>query len=392
MVPAVLLGDLNMVRCFAESGVRTIVATSDRRDPVLRSRHAHLRAVIAPFDDTERVLADLEAIGRAHPERPTLFYGTDRQLLTLSRNRARLEPLFRMSLSPAELVEDLVDKSRFRSLARRFELPVPPTLASHEIASVRQVVEELPGPWIVKPSVHDRWFERTAGRAGPKKALRADSPLELCQLLAGISLRVPEFVVQTYVPGGEDAVYSYHGYTDAGGRVLGHFVGKKIRTFPREAGVSTYLELVKEPAVVALGLEIVHKLGVRGPLKIDFKRDARSGRFYVLELNARFNLWHYLGGVCGVNLALIAHADLTGAPCTAPADYRTGVRWLSFGADLRSFLRSYRPSGELGWVSWLASLRGPKVYDVFAWNDPVPFLFGTLNYARALGKRLLGAS
>ncbi|HEX6273630.1 MAG TPA: hypothetical protein VFZ53_11325 [Polyangiaceae bacterium] len=392
-VPAVLLGDLNMLRCFARSGVETVVACSDRDDPVLHSRHGSVRTVIAPFDDTERVLSDLVAIGRAYPGRPTLFYGTDKQLLTVSRHRRRLEPFFRLSLPPAELVEDLVDKSRFRGLAARFELPVPPTLTSREITSAEQVVRDLPGPWLLKPTVHYGWFEQEAiRRAGPKKALLAETGRGLRELLSEVSRHVPDFVVQTYVPGGEDAVYSFHAYADARGRVLGHFVGKKIRTFPREAGVSTYLELVKEPAVVRLGFETIRKLGIVGPLKIDLKRDARTGRFYVLELNARFNLWHYLGGVCGVNLALIAHADLTGRRYDPAPDYRTGVRWLSFGADLRSFLRSYRPSGELGFGSWLASLRGPKVYDVFAWNDPVPVLFGALNYAKALGRRLLGAS
>jgi predicted ATP-grasp superfamily ATP-dependent carboligase len=178
---------------------------------------------------------------------------------------------------------------------------------------------------------------------------------------------------------------------NAQGAMLGHFVGRKIRTFPREAGISTYLELVREPAVVELGHHVVERLGVVGPLKIDLKRDPRSGRFYVLELNARYNLWHYLGSACGVNLALIAHADLTGQASPPARDYQTGVRWLSFGADLRSFLRSYRPSGEIGLGGWLASLQGPKVYDVFAWDDPLPLLFGTLNYCAAARRRLLGA-
>src|SRR5262245_27243685 len=141
MIPAVLLGDLNMVRCFARSGVRTILAGSDPRDPVLHSRHVDARVAIAPFDDTERVLSDLEAIGRANPSRPTLYYGTDRQLVTLARHRSRLEPLFRLRLPATELVEDLVDKSRFRALAKQHALPVPPTLTSHEIASAEQVVD-----------------------------------------------------------------------------------------------------------------------------------------------------------------------------------------------------------------------------------------------------------
>jgi D-aspartate ligase len=392
MVPAVLLGDLNMLRCFVGSGIETIVASSDPHEPTLRSRHAKNRVVIAPFGETERVLADLEAIGREHPTRPTLFYGTDEQLLTVSRHRERLEPLFRMRLPPKDLVERLVDKSRFSELADEFALPVPATLSSHEIGTAEQIIERIPGPWLIKPNRHDGWFELEALKtSGPKKALSVQTAAELRRLLSDVRRHTPNFVVQAYIPGGEEQIYSFHGYMDASANVLGHFVGKKIRTFPREAGISTFVELVNEPAVVELGFQIVKKLGLVGPVKIDLKRDPRTGAFYVLELNARYNLWHYLGSVCGVNLALIAHAELTGGPRPPMRDYRTGVRWLSFGDDLRSFLRSYRPSGEFGFSSWLSSLRGPKVHDVFAWSDPLPFCFATLNYTRALGKRLLGA-
>jgi D-aspartate ligase len=392
MVPAVLLGDLNMLRCFVGSGVETIVASSDPSEPTLWSRHAKKRVVIAPFGETERVLSDLEAIGREHPARPSLFYGTDQQLLTVSRHRERLEPLFRVRLPPKDLVERLVDKSRFSELADEFALPVPTTLSSHEIERVEQIIERIPGPWLIKPNVHDRWFELEALKtSGPKKALRVETAAELSQVLSDVRRHTPNFVVQAYIPGGEEQIYSFHAYMDASANVLGHFVGKKIRTFPREAGISTFVELVKEPTVVELGFQIVKKLALVGPVKIDLKRDPRTGLFYVLELNARYNLWHYLGSVCGVNLTLIAHAELTGEPRPSAHDYRTGVRWLAFGDDLRSFLRSYRPSGEFGFSSWLASLRGPKVHDVFSWSDPLPFCFATLNYGRALGRRLLGA-
>ena len=75
MVPAVLLGDLNMLRCFAQSGVPVVVASSDAREPVLRSRHAQRRTLIAPFEDTNRVLEDLELIrdhsdGECHQRDP----------------------------------------------------------------------------------------------------------------------------------------------------------------------------------------------------------------------------------------------------------------------------------------------------------------------------------
>ena len=64
-------------------------------------------------------------------------------------------------------------------------------------------------------------------------------------------------------------------------------------------------------------------------MKIDFKRDPRTGSFYVLELNPRFNLWNHLGAACGVNLMRIAHDYLEGSRGPLECTYRTGVRWLS---------------------------------------------------------------
>ena len=388
-VPAVLLGDLNMLRCFVGSGIPVVLAGSNPDEVTLRSRHAKQRVSIAPLDDTERALRDLERLGRSFPEKPVLYYGTDQQLLFISQNRERLEPLFRFRLPEPELIEKLVDKRQFASLAEELGLPTPATLCSRDVSGADEVIRRMPLPCVIKPNVHIGWFKHKALQAeGPRKALRADTQQELAELYAEVERHTADFVIQQYVPGGEDEIYSFHAYMDRAAVAIGQFVGKKIRTFPREAGLSTYLELVKEPRVVALGMDVIRRLGLIGPVKIDMKRDPRSGRFYVLELNPRFNLWHYLGSVSGVNLPLLAYADLVGAPLTRPRDYKTGVRWLSFGNDFRSFVRSYRPSGELGVFDWLSSLRGPKVYDVFAWDDPLPFLSGLLKYGKAAGAKL----
>ena len=126
-------------------------------------------------------------------------------------------------------------------------------------------------------------------------------------------------------------------------------------------------------------------------MKMDFKRDPSSA-FHLLEINARFNLWHRLGAVSGVNLPMIAYCDLAGIEGPAgESTYTTDIRWLALANDLRSFLRSYRPHGELGWLDWIGSLRGRMIYDVFQWDDPVPFLSEQYRYARAVVRRLAGA-
>ena len=87
----------------------------------------------------------------------------------------------------------------------------------------------------------------------------------------------------------------------------------------------------------------------------------------------------HLGAAAGVNLPLLAYRDLLGIP-TAPAPpARIGLRWISFADDLRAFLRARDPSLP----AWIASLRGPKVHDVFAWDDAWPLVASAARHLRA---------
>jgi predicted ATP-grasp superfamily ATP-dependent carboligase len=391
---AVLCGDLNMLRCFATLEIPTVVATSDPREVTLRSRYCRDKAIIAPPSQPDAAVTDLVRLARRLGDRPVLFYGTDAMLLLISRHRDVLGQHFRFSMPGPDLVERLVDKAQFSELAHTLDLPVPSTLASSQISSPKDILARIGLPCVFKPTVHIGWFKARAEHAlSPHKALRANTESELEHTLEELTLHCPSFVVQRYIPGGEDAIYSYHAYLSTDFQPLGEFAGRKIRTYPKQAGVSTYLELVRQPELLALGRELSTRMRLVGPVKIDFKRDDETGRFYLLEVNARYTLWNYLGAKAGVNLPALAFADLTSQPMPdQTAAYRTGVRWLSFGNDLRTFWRDYRRDGSLSTLEWLSSYRAEKVYDIFSWRDPLPFFANAFRYSEAFSRRLLRAS
>jgi predicted ATP-grasp superfamily ATP-dependent carboligase len=384
MTPVVVFGGISVVRCFAACGVPIVVVATNPDEVALRSRFAWRTHVVTGLDEPERLLADLERIGRSLPGRPPLYYGGDETLLFINRHRDALAEHFRFRMPNAELIETMVDKRRFGELATQLGLPVPVTLSSRELGNPDELLARMPLPCILKPENHIGWEAHAESLTGtPQKALIASTPDELRRHWADSVGRGHDCVVQQYIPGGEDQIHSFHAYVDERGQVRGSFVGKKIRTYPRQAGVSTFLQLIKEPRVVEIGLEVVRRCSLIGPLKIDMKKDPRSGDLFVLEVNPRFNLWHYLGAVSGVNLPRLAYDDLLGKSADQPAtEYRTAIKWLTLDGDLRSFLRSYRPAGELGWLEWLDSLRGPKIYGVFAWNDPAPWATALLRWGR----------
>jgi predicted ATP-grasp superfamily ATP-dependent carboligase len=390
---AVLCGDLNLIRCLAGKGIATTLISSEPDDLTFQSRYCHRRVLIAdPRTQPEHTLQDLLALGRALPGKPALLYDNEPMMLLVSRNRAVLAEYYRFLLPEPELVEDMANKVRFTHLAERLELPVPRTLLSRQISSAQAAAACLSLPCIFKPVSHVGWYGTEVVRqAGgkPFKALLASTSEQFASLWEKMTQCVPDFVVQEYIPGPDDCIYSFHAYLDRNSTPLGYYVGKKIRTYPKCSGISTYLELVHEPQLVKLGLEILAKLKYVGAVKLDFKKDTGRNRFYLLEINSRFNLWNHLGAACGINLPYIACLDLYGRPCPPLADYRTGIRWLSFGNDLRTFLLDYHRDGDLSWSQYLKSFRGPKVYDVFSWRDTRPWVISSLRYVKSqLRKRL----
>jgi predicted ATP-grasp superfamily ATP-dependent carboligase len=391
-LPAIIVGDISLLRCFAGSGIPTELVSTDPHSLAFHSRWCRRRHRIAdPHADPEQAVEDLAAIGRRFTPRPPLFVTTDTMLLLLSRNRERLSPCYRFLMPPAQLIEQLVAKTAFAELAQRLGFPVPPTVTSQQCPSPRAILERISLPCVLKPSLRAGWFQSPTVRdegGQPRKVLRADTPADFARLHDSIRRWTDSFIVQEYVPGHDDCIYSFHAYYNAESRPLAFFVGRKVRTYPRDSGLSCFVRLVEEPSVAELGMNILAKLSFVGPVKIDFKYDARRNRFRLLEINPRYNLWHHLGAACGISLPQIAYHDLLGEPQALPKSYSTRLRWVSFAADMLAFVHDYHPRGELSLLRWLWSYTSPKVYDVFAWSDPVPLLVCMGRFLRRLLNKL----
>src|SRR5260370_34352864 len=97
-----------------------------------------------------------------------------------------------------------------------------------------------------------------------------------------------QLTFQAFIPGGDDSLWSFHGFADEKGELLAWFLGHKLRTFPRLTGMSSFLELAHQAELAAIGRDIVARLQLKRIFKIDFKRDVRDGKFRLLEINARF--------------------------------------------------------------------------------------------------------
>src|SRR5438105_4514699 len=243
---------------------------------------------------------------------------------------------------------------------------------------------------LVKPKMRTGWEhssvnQRLFGGAGKARIFASGREARADPLVRQLA---DVLCFQEYVPGGDEAIWSFHGFAAPGGEVLEWFVGRKIRTFPALTGDSSYLRLARDEDIAALGRDIAARLRLAGIFKMDFKRSATTGRFHLLEINTRFNLWHYLGARSGVNLPRVAYDYLVRGERPLHAEASLAFRWLCLRHDWRAY-RDARARNELSLAAWLASLiPGRKVYDLFAWTDPLPFLHYCMARLKRLPRRL----
>ncbi len=390
---AVLSGDLAMLRSFENTGVPTCVIGSDPQDLKFYSRYSHPQKIIAPYaSQPDKALCDLIELGKSFSTKPVLFYDDDQFTLFISKHRNQLEKYYHFLLPPHALLENLIQKSQFASLAEQYKFPIPKTVSSEEIETVEALLERVTLPCFFKPKNGDHWktFEMITERNGKYyKGFRANDIATAHDLYDQFRKFNRDFIVQDYILGDDTNIYSFHGYFDRQSNPLAFFVGRKIRTFPRECGLSTYLELTQNQEVAQLGTDILRQINYVGLAKIDFKKDVRTNKFYILEINPRATLWNHLGAANGMNLSLVAYYDLIGEKVDPPKEYQTNVRWISFGADLKGFLLDYRKEADLHLIDWLLSFWSQKVYFAFSWKDPAPFLVSVGSYIKALLKRLV---
>jgi predicted ATP-grasp superfamily ATP-dependent carboligase len=371
--PVLLQADLDLVRTLGMAGIPVVVASSDESDPAFGSRYCCGRCVLpSRYQPDALVAAMLDAGSRLADtlgRRVPLMYGADDWLELIYAHRDRLQERFLLLLNDPEVAWGLLMKDRFEALAHDLDLPVPRHVPWEALSGI-------PGAVIGKPrsrasfvdsKLRDQLFE------GESKALIFESGRAAASQ-ALIGRFRDQLTFQEYVRGDDRQLWSFHGFSDEKGDILGYFLGRKLRTSPPLTGQSAFLELIHDDALAAYGRRMAERMHLKGAFKTDFKTDAVTGKHFLLEVNARFNLWNHLGAANGVNLMQVAYDYLVSGKRPPPQAYGTDIRWIPLPRDFRTY-RALAARGELSFLRWASSILFTRlVHRHFSWKDPVPFV------------------
>lgn len=383
--PAVVVGldcitGLQSVRLLARRGVPVFAIAGDLRHFCARTRVPQ-RIIGAPTSG-EPLLRALERLGPQLPAPRTAFLlpCTDEAVSTISQARERLAGHYRFVLPEHAVVNRLMDKVLFAEHAQRSGLPVPATSILRSRDDALRTAETLDFPAVLKPALKTReWVSNTS-----VKVFRVENGAELLEVYDRVAPWRSELIAQSWVEGGEDALFSCNAYFDRSGRPLVTFVARKIRQWPPDTGTSCLGVEVRDDAVLEATVNLFTSVAYRGLAYLEVKRDSRSGRYAIIEPNlGRPTGRSAIAERGGVELLMTAYCDALGLPLPSEREQRyRGVKWIYWRHDLQAAAVRMR-RGELTPAQWWRSVRGPSIEAVGSLRDPLPLVAELAYVARA---------
>ena len=324
---------LAVTRALAREGMSVIVGSEEPGSLASRSR-ACARQVIYPSphrypEQFDRFLLDFVRREQVSVVMPV----TDVTTYLVSRNRRVLLPHAAVAAPSFEAFDATADKTLMIDRAAAAGLPVPRTAFVDGVTSLRSVLKRIEYPAVVKPF---RSRIRVTGGWVTTSVKYARSESELLALYQNVEYlaRYPSMIQERIVgPGTGLFVLCDHG------RIRADFAHRRLREKPPSGGVSVLSESVAvDPDLLEQAARLLGPLGWHGVAMLEYKRDARTGRAYLMEVNGRFWGSLQLAIDAGVNFPVLACQLALGCPPVPTPAYRIGVRSRGLLGDLDHLL------------------------------------------------------
>ena len=332
-VPVILGGDIGtytLAREFYEAyQVRSVVLPAAGNGVIEHSVAIDLRPIGSMADEQRVVDALLElAVELDGASRPLMLFGSlDFHIMLIAKHRAQLEEHFVIPYPRLETIEAAALKENFYALAERMGIAHPRTAVYRAGDDLDALVAGFSFPLIGKPSSSGDWI--AAKFEGKQKIHTITDAAALRQLVARIDASgyTSGYVLQEYVPGGDDAMRLCTYFATRESKVTFAGYGEVVieEHAPLVLGNSAAIVTGRNDAMAADGARLLEELGWRGIAMIDAKYDHRDGKIKFFEINPRLGRNHYYLTAAGVNPARFYVTEFLGPEFDSSSPETTAV-------------------------------------------------------------------
>lgn len=377
---------LAAVRSLGAAGYTVHVCASSRRSLAGQSRYCATEARAPdPLHDPAGFVKELARIA-ASLEVDVLLAITEASLLAVLPVRDDFDCV--IPFASAEQFDRICDKAEVLNVANARGIAVPAQKEILASPDASDDVGSLHFPIVIKPSRSVSGPE--SGRVRNAVSYANDES-HLRESLTRLPAASYPILLQQRIVGAGVGV----SLLMWNGQLRAAFSHRRIREKPPSGGVSVLRESIPlDEDLLKASVGLLKDLEWEGVAMLEYKRDANTGVYYLMEINGR--LWGSLQLAIdsGVDFPRLLVEAALGAPSAPVTKYRTGVRsqweWgdvdnllaLFFHSSDRLALPTARPSRFGTLAQFVRTLGNGTQREVLRLNDPLPFFRESINWIR----------
>ncbi|MFP4697567.1 MAG: carboxylate--amine ligase [Eubacteriales bacterium] len=389
---AVVLGanyyiGLSIIRCL---GIHKISVTAiDYKEEgayAFKSKYVTEKLIAPHYNkNPEDLLRFLIQYARDQELKPVLFPSADPYVEFMDKYLNELKECYLIPNIEQGLYTKAMNKETLIELAKKVDTPVPETVSPTEENYIDKVESIINFPCLVKP-VDSASFVNKFRR----KLFKVHNLEQLKKAVKRADKEGLEVVVQKIISGFDDHMYTFDAYANEKSKVTHWVTCQKLRQYPINYGASVYTIQKYVPEIVDLGKQFLEKIKWKGFAEIEFKKDKRTKKFYLIEVNVRTTNLNVLLFRSGINMPYVAYQELTGNEETSKVivEDKKIAFWYAF-EDLLA-IKDYFKTKQLSFVNVVCSYFKRKAYAIWDIRDPLPyFAFFRSKVLKPLRQKLL---
>jgi D-aspartate ligase len=387
---AVILGSnfytgLSIIRGLGSNGIYTVAMDYSKKNTYgAKSKYLSEQIIVPHYKEQKNeLLLYLIEYANKQEVKPVLFPSVDPYVEFIDSYLDELRNYYHINMTAQGFWSSIMDKEYLHTLATKHGVLVPESLSPTDANFEQRVVSEIGFPCIVKPT--DSTSFVSTFRA---KIFTCHNLDEMRSAIERATQAKLEIIVQRIIPGFDDHVYTFDAYLDQNSKVTHWVTCQKQRQFPINFGASSFTKQRYVDELYQLGAPFLEAIGYKGFAEIEFKKDAGSGQYYLLEINARTTTLDPLLRKCGVNFPLLAYNELTGKPIGSHAVRKhTGIAFCFLFEDLIAS-RAYVRTKQLSILQIIKSHFVRKAPAIWSFDDPAPAFSFSFMIVKKILRRL----
>jgi D-aspartate ligase len=371
-IPAIVLGchkvGLGIIRALGAAGVPVIGTYYRQTDIGYLSKYVRERYPCPdPDQDAEGFIDFLKYLGEKKPG-SVLIPSDDATLIPVSKNKKMLSNYFKISAPDWSITQKYVEKEYTYAIAEKAGVPAPKTLVSRDIDEIKEFVDRIDFPCLLKPSVGHRFYDLFK-----QKMIFINNWKEFDDAYRKIGEMKDTMMIQEFIPGNDKSGANYNSFFIKG-EPRAEVTAQKVRLTPRQIGFPCVVLSVRVPEIISSGRKMISALDYNGYSCMEFKKDSRDGVYKLMEVNGRLNLSLPLCVMAGINFAYYVYLySLYGDIETVPARFRENIYWIDIEKDFMEGVLNYRRE-RLSIKDFFTPYFRPHVYSIPSARDLKPFL------------------